>query len=65
MVRLSGYGLLLAALLMSSQAFTASGGVALEPAGNDVSNVASLQRGARNFMNYCSGCHSAKYVRYN
>ena len=25
----------------------------------------SLQRGARNFMNYCSGCHSAKYVRYN
>ena len=32
---------------------------------NDVTNVASLQRGARNFVNYCSGCHSAKYVRYN
>ena len=27
-------------------------------------NKASLQRGARNFMNYCSGCHSAKYVRF-
>jgi ubiquinol-cytochrome c reductase cytochrome c1 subunit len=27
--------------------------------------VQSLQRGARNFMNYCSGCHSLKFVRYN
>jgi len=34
-------------------------------AGNDIHNRASLQRGARNFMNYCSGCHSAKFVRYN
>jgi len=34
-------------------------------ANNDVANVASLQRGARNFVNYCMGCHSAKYVRYN
>ena len=32
---------------------------------NDVTNQASLQRGARNFVNYCSGCHSAKYVRFN
>ena len=32
---------------------------------NDVNNHASLQRGARNFVNYCLGCHSAKYVRYN
>lgn len=28
-------------------------------------NVASLQRGARDFVNYCSGCHSAQYVRYS
>jgi len=34
-------------------------------ANNDVANKASLQRGARNFANYCSGCHSAKYVRWN
>ncbi len=33
-------------------------------AGNDVTDIASLQRGARNFMNYCVGCHSLKYVRY-
>ncbi len=37
----------------------------LTPANNDVSDTESLQRGARNFMNYCSGCHSAKYVRFN
>ncbi len=30
----------------------------------DPENISSLQRGARNFMNYCSGCHSARYVRY-
>ena len=32
---------------------------------NDVGNISSLQRGARNFVNYCLGCHSAKFVRYN
>ena len=26
---------------------------------------ASLQRGARNFANYCLNCHSAQYMRYN
>jgi ubiquinol-cytochrome c reductase cytochrome c1 subunit len=31
---------------------------------NEVSDVASLQRGARNFVNYCQGCHSLKYLRY-
>jgi ubiquinol-cytochrome c reductase cytochrome c1 subunit len=31
---------------------------------NDVSDLASLQRGARNFMNYCEGCHALKYMRY-
>ena len=39
--------------------------VELEPANNDVGNIASLQRGAKYFVNYCLGCHSAKYVRYN
>src|SRR5688572_24000563 len=32
---------------------------------NEVSNLPSLQRGARNFLNYCSGCHSLKYIRYS
>jgi ubiquinol-cytochrome c reductase cytochrome c1 subunit len=33
-------------------------------AGNSVTDNESLQRGARNFMNYCIGCHSLKYMRY-
>jgi ubiquinol-cytochrome c reductase cytochrome c1 subunit len=28
------------------------------------SNTASLQRGAKWFVNYCMGCHSMQYVRY-
>lgn len=28
------------------------------------SDKASLQRGAKLFMNYCSGCHSLQYMRY-
>ena len=32
---------------------------------NEVTNLASLQRGARNYLGYCSGCHSLKYVRYS
>ncbi len=31
----------------------------------DISNASSLQRGARIFVNYCMGCHSASYMRYN
>ncbi|HEY4446570.1 MAG TPA: cytochrome c1 [Steroidobacteraceae bacterium] len=41
------------------------GGIRLLPSGTDIDNTESLQRGARNFMNYCSGCHSLKYLRYN
>lgn len=54
-----------ATLFIAVQGFAAGGSVDLEPADIDPGNVASLQRGAGNFMNYCSGCHSAEYVRYN
>lgn len=33
-------------------------------AGNSVADITSLQRGARNFFNYCNGCHAIKYMRY-
>ncbi len=52
-------------LLAAQPAMTAGGGYPLDSANNDVGNIASLQRGARNFVNYCLGCHSAQYVRYN
>ncbi len=53
--------LLVGSVALSAQAEEAK----LMHANNDVANKASLQRGARNFVNYCSGCHSLKYVRYN
>ncbi len=55
----------LAALLTTGYGLAAGGAVDLEPANIEPGNLASLQRGARNYMNYCSGCHSAQYVRFN
>jgi ubiquinol-cytochrome c reductase cytochrome c1 subunit len=43
----------------------ASEGGDLPHSGTDLGDKASLQRGARDFMNYCSGCHSLKYLRYS
>ncbi len=31
----------------------------------DPTNLSSLQRGAKYFMNFCSGCHSLQFIRYN
>lgn len=62
---------LLQAMLLAGLALLATGvanaatGVPLERARVDIRDVASMQRGARNFVNYCMGCHSAQYVRYN
>jgi ubiquinol-cytochrome c reductase cytochrome c1 subunit len=52
-------------LLSAGTALAEEGDANLERAGTDINNLQSLQRGARNFMNYCSGCHSLKYLRYN
>jgi ubiquinol-cytochrome c reductase cytochrome c1 subunit len=57
---LLGIGLICAGTAMAEE-----GGIALLQSGTDIRNTASLQRGARNFMNYCSGCHSLTYLRYN
>ena len=52
-------------LLCAGTALAEEGDIALLHAGTDINNIDSLQRGARNFMNDCSGCHSLKYLRYN
>lgn len=46
-------------------ALAAEGGAHLITAPSNRLNVESLQRGARNFVNYCLNCHSAQYMRYN
>jgi len=38
--------------------------IELQSANIDLSNNESLQRGAKNFVTYCLGCHSAKHIRY-
>ncbi|MGO4999809.1 cytochrome c1 [Oceanisphaera sp. W20_SRM_FM3] len=43
----------------------ASSTVKLDQADYDLRDKASLQSGAKLFMNYCAGCHSTQYQRYN
>lgn len=56
---------LFAALLLIPAAVFAAEEVKLERAPIDLHDVASLQRGARTFVNYCLTCHSAGFMRYN
>lgn len=51
--------------LLPGLVLAAGGGFPLDKAEYDLSDKASLQRGAATFMNYCAGCHSTQYQRYN
>lgn len=59
--------LIIASILLLAPAFaSASGGdFPLEKADIDLADKESLQRGAEYFVDYCMGCHSLKYMRYN
>lgn len=50
--------------LLPGLVLAAGSGYPLDKAPIDLSDKASLQRGAQMFMNYCSGCHSMEYQRY-
>ncbi|GAL06448.1 ubiquinol cytochrome C oxidoreductase cytochrome C1 subunit [Photobacterium aphoticum] len=50
--------------LLPSLAMAAGPSVPLDAANNDLTDKASLQRGAQTFMNYCFGCHATQYQRY-
>lgn len=56
---------LLAALLLLAFPVLAMAGAGLQRAGNDLGDQASLQRGARLYVNYCAACHSLQYLRYS
>ncbi len=49
----------------SGTVLASGGGVQLQKAHVDLSDTASLQRGAKLFVNYCLSCHSAHFMRYN
>jgi len=57
--------LILILSLVASPAFASGGGAHLDEVDIDLSDKASLQRGARIFVNYCLSCHSARFMRYN
>lgn len=50
-------------LLLPLSSF-ASGGVKLQSVDIDLEDFASIQKGAKHYVQYCLGCHSAKYMRY-
>ena len=52
-------------LLIGATPAHAESGPALLSSGANVSDQASLQRGAKLFFDYCVGCHSLKYMRYS
>ncbi|MGA0025491.1 MAG: cytochrome c1 [Burkholderiales bacterium] len=52
-------------LFVPALALAAGDPVQLDRAPIDEEDQASLQRGARHFVNYCLNCHSANYMRYN
>lgn len=67
-MRLPTIVLMLGALgagFLSAAVQAASGGYAPVSASGDLGDEASLQRGAKTFVNYCLSCHAASYMRYN
>ena len=57
--------IVLAAAFAAGPARAASEGVKLDDIDTNVTDVASLQSGARTFVNFCLNCHSASLMRYN
>jgi ubiquinol-cytochrome c reductase cytochrome c1 subunit len=57
--------LLLFVLMCPALALAAAAGYPLDRSPHDPLDLVSLQAGARTFVNYCLGCHSAQYMRYN
>ncbi len=55
-----------AALFGAATAMAAGGGPILpsDPVNIDANDKASLQRGSKYYVNFCLGCHSMKYQRY-
>jgi len=51
-------------LLLSLSVHASGGDVKLESADIDLSDTASLERGAKHYVTYCLGCHAAKHIRY-
>ena len=56
---------LFAVLVAPFAAMSSEGGYPLDRSPHDPRDQVSVQNGARTFVNYCLGCHSAQYMRYS
>lgn len=56
---------LMAAFALLGNAYASEDSIAWDKAPNQTNDVASLQNGAKLFVNYCLNCHSAAFMRYN
>ncbi|MGH6638752.1 MAG: cytochrome c1 [Polaromonas sp.] len=56
---------LIAAVGLVAGAQASEGGIAWDKAPSKTNDLASLQNGAKLFVNYCLSCHSAAFMRYN
>jgi ubiquinol-cytochrome c reductase cytochrome c1 subunit len=56
--------LLVAFLFFPLAALAASTDYRLDSSPHDVRDLASLQAGARTYVNYCLGCHGIQFMRY-
>ena len=54
----------LCALLFPGMVLAVSTGYKLDTSPHDPRDVASLQAGARTYVNYCLGCHGLQFMRY-
>lgn len=57
--------LILLSLMLAQMAVAAGDAYIGETAETNIRSKSSLQKGAKTFMNYCMGCHSMEYQRYN
>ena len=51
-------------LFLPGVSLAAAAGYRLDRSPHDPRDVVSLQAGARTYVNYCLGCHSLQYMRY-
>ena len=51
--------------LVAGAAHAAGGSMPLDKAPDRINDMGALQNGAKLFVNYCVGCHSAAFMRYN
>ena len=63
--KLRSVAIVVLASLAAAVAVHAEEGGGLLQSEAKATNIASVQRGARLYFNYCSGCHSIKYMSYS